>query len=293
MVPANPKKNPRVSVRRNDKVLGEYHPLQMGSLLETGHLNKEDLCLDPDTQDWIPLKEFLKNNAVPGYSRPRSRRSESNSPEARRLKALEQRTWIPWLLALFAMAIAMGTGFLTWKMSKEIEGLKQNIAEAEAKNSDLEEKYQHVLFASREVAASDLVRGKVIIRDETGKRIALPGIKIKLYPRADMETYLADRYARISEAGGTDPIRISAYFQKNLPPPLEVTSTNSDGRFEFKLPKPGEYVLQTNIRSMKTGEIRLWFVAFDSRDPLNTPVDITEANTVRQFNPILMVVDGR
>lgn len=293
MVPANPKKNPRVSVRRSDKVLGEYHPLQMGSLLETGHLKKDDLCLDPETQSWIPIQEFLKNKAVPGYSRPRSRKRDSLSPETRRLRAREQRSSIPWLLALFAMAIAMGTGFLTWKMSKEIEGLKQSIAEGEAKNSALEEKYQRVLFAAREVAESDLVRGKVILRDATGKRITLPGIKIKLYPRTDMETHLAERYARISEAGGMDPIHLAAFFQKDMPPPLEVTTTNSDGRFEFKIPKPGEYVIQTNIRSLKTGEMRLWFVAFDSRDPLNTPVDITESNMAQQFNPLLMIMDGR
>jgi hypothetical protein len=39
--------------------------------------------------------------------------------------------------------------------------------------------------------------------------------------------------------------------------------------------------------------LRLWFVAFDSRDPLNTPVDITETNAVQQFNPLFMLVDGR
>lgn len=39
--------------------------------------------------------------------------------------------------------------------------------------------------------------------------------------------------------------------------------------------------------------MHLWFVAFDSRDPLNTPVDITESNAVHQYNPIFMVVEGR
>jgi len=32
---------------------------------------------------------------------------------------------------------------------------------------------------------------------------------------------------------------------------------------------------------------------FDSCDSLNTPVDITESNVVQQFNPLLMLVEGR
>ena len=178
-------------------------------------------------------------------------------------------------------------------MSIENAGLKTQLELAESANANLKQKYQSLLFAAREVAASDLVRGKVIIRDATGKRTVLPGIKVRLYPRAELEAFLSGRYACISEAGGTDPAHLSTHFLKNIPVPIETTTTDSDGRFECNIPQPGEYVIQTSIRSAKTGELRLWFVNFDSRDPLNTPVDITESNAVQQFNPLLMLVEGR
>ena len=100
-------------------------------------------------------------------------------------------------------------------------------------------------------------------------------------------------FGQMPIANDTGLIQRTYDFLKNIPAPIQTTTTDSDGRFECKIPQPGEYVLQTAIRSAKTGALRLWFVSFDSRDPLNTPVDITESNVVRQFNPIFMVVEGR
>ena len=191
------------------------------------------------------------------------------------------------------MTLASGAIFWSNKTFSEIDGLKTSLASAEAANAEWKQKYENVLFAAREVASNDLVRGKVILRDATGKRIILPGIKIRLYPRAEIEEFLSERYKRIADAGGTDANRLSAHFLKTIPLPIETTTTDSDGRFDCKIPQPGEYVIQTGIRSGKTGGLRLWFVAFDSRDPLNTPVDITETNAVQQFNPLFMLVDGR
>jgi len=285
--------NKKVSVKRKDEVIGEYLPLQMGSLLETGHLQNADLCFDLKSGQWIPIRAFLRRRRIPGYSRSGGRNFLGSQRGNRQRQRARSRLTFRLLLGFFTMALASGAVFWWGKTAEEIEVLKIAIANAEAANSEWKQKYENVLFAAREVAANDLVRGKVILRNAAGKRIVLPDVKVRLYPRAEIESYLSDRYARIAEAGGADLARLSAHFLKNLPPPLETTTTDSDGRFECKIPKPGEYVLQTGIRSAKTGEVRLWFVAFDSRDPLNTPVDITEANVVRQFNPIFMLSEGR
>lgn len=283
-------KNPRVSIKRDGAVIGEYHPLQMGSLLETGHLQKDDLCLDPDTGEWVSLRAFLEKGGVPGYARSRSPQASTAS---RRAEARARHAWVPWMIGFFALAAMSAAFFWSSRMSSESASLRAKLSAAEAANSEWEKKYQNVLFAAREVAAKDQVRGRVIIRNPAGKRITLPGIKVRLFRRAEIEAYLAGRNACVAEAGGTDQARLSLHFLKNMPAPIETTTTDSDGRFEIKLPAPAEYVLQTSIRSAKTGEMRLWFVAFDSRDPLNTPVDITESNVVRQFNPFLMIFDGR
>jgi hypothetical protein len=283
-------KNPRISVFRNDKVIGEYHPLQMGSLLDTGHLKNEDLCLDPESSQWIPIVEFIRR--IPEYSRKHLTEATAPAPGQMQEDGGKKTGWI---LALGCLAILTAWGAFFWseKASVEIAGLKTRLANAEASNLEWKQKYEKVLFAAREVAASDLVRGKVIIRNVAGKRVALPGIKIRLYPRAEIVSFLSERHARIAEAGGTDASRLAAHFLKNIPLPIETTTTDSDGRFECKVPEPGEYVLQTAIQSAKPGAMRLWFVTFDSRDPLNTPVDITESNAVQQFNPLFMLVDGR
>lgn len=271
-------------------MIGEYHPLQMGSLLETGHLKKEDTCLDPESGEWVSLRAFLEKGGVPGYARQRSPQAP---PTSRRAESRARHAWVPWMIGFFALAVMSAAFFWTWRISSESASLRAKLSAAEAANSEWEKKYQNVLFAAREVAAKDQVRGRVILRNPAGKRITLPGIKVRLFSRADMEAYLSDRHASAAEAGGTDQSRLSLHFLKNMPAPIETTTTDSDGRYELKVPTPAEYVLQTSIRSAKTGEMRVWFVAFDSRDPLNTPVDITESNVVRQFNPFLMIFDGR
>jgi hypothetical protein len=283
-------KTPRISVSRNAKVLGEYHPLQMGSLIETGHLQNEDLCLDPESSQWIPISEFMLR--IPEYSPKHS--AETTPPAIAESRQGDRKiSGIILLLGFIALIAAWGALFWSGKISAEIDDLKTRLAKAEAATSEWKQKYENVLFAAREVASNDLVRGKVIMRDATGKRVVLPDVKVRLYRRAEIEAYLSDRYARIAESGGTDPNRLSTHFLKSLPAPIETSTTDSDGRFECKIPRPGEYVIQTGIRSAKTGELRLWFVTFDSRDPLNTPVDITESNVVRQFNPIFMLNEGR
>jgi hypothetical protein len=288
---ASPKKikKPRVVVSRNEKILGEYHPFQMASLIETGHLRSDDECLDPETEAWVPLWIFLKGVTIPGSIGDRDRAIpmlDDDSPD-------ELPAWIAWLIALVCLVAALGMGLWGWMAHEENSGLKKSLASAETASSEWKQKYQNVLFAAREIAASDLVRGRVILRDASGKRISLPGITLNLYPRRELEDHLAERFARIADAGGTAPTLLAAHFLKNMPATAATTTTDSDGRFEFKIPSPGEYVIQTSLRSATTSEMQLWFVTFDSRDPLNTPVDITESNGVRQFNPLFMLVNGR
>ena len=270
----------KISVKRNGKILGEYPPQEIGSLFETGHLKEQDLYFDPKSGEWLPVNDLLRRERP---SRSRSGRRERSG------KTLKRR------LLLFFAAFAVVLGAVIWesKTSAEIDSLKASLAKAAADNLEWKQKFENVLFAAREVASNDLVRGRVIIRDATGQRVVLPGIKIRLYPRAEIEAFLSERYNRIAEAGGTDANRLPAHFLKGIPFPIETTTTDSDGRFECKVPQPGEYVIQTGIRSGKTGGMRLWFVTFDSRDPLNTPVDITETNAVQQFNPLFMLVQGR
>ena len=288
-----PNPNRKISVSRNEKVLGEYPVHEIGSLLETGHLQEDDLCCEPGGSARIPLKDFMRKERGPGSSSGSRREGSGSKRAGRRLRRARSRNSQILLPGIFSVAVALGAYLWVGKVSGENEELKARVLRSEAANLEWKQKYQNVLFAAREVASNDLVRGRVVVRDAAGKRVVLPGIKVRLYPRQEIETFLSERYARIAEAGGTDPARLSVHFLKQLPPPIENVATDSDGRFECKVPEPGEYVIQTSIRSAQSGAMRLWFVTFDSRDPLNTPVDITESNAVQQFNPLFMLVEGR
>ncbi len=279
----------RATVAREGNVFGEYPVLQIPSLLETGHLRDGDTCLDEEAGEWVPIKTFLQR--VPSYAKP----SAPAEPEKSHF-FMDMPSWLsvlPWFLFLSTLGAAIFLSETAWKQRDEIADLHSRLSAAEATNAEAKEKYHKVLFASRDVASRDLVRGRIILRDASGKRVSLPGIKVRIYRRGEIEAHLAERQASVAEAGGTDPVRLANHFLKGLPEGMETTTSDSDGRFELKVPEPGEYVIQTSIRSAKSGEGRVWFVSFDSRDPLNTPVDITESNVVQQFHALFMIAEGR
>ncbi len=292
------KKQPRVQVARDGKVLAEYANLQLPSLLETGHLNPGDHCFDAEAQAWIPLEDYMKD--ISGFSRKgrNSEPAESAPAEKQPARAEQERSWqsaqvVPWLLAFFALAAAVGAGLFAWTQSAEIATLRDRLATAEQAKAGLQKQYDEALLKERDLAPGDLVRGRVIIRSAAGNRTAPPGVKVRLFARSAIADHLEARFAAGTSETGGDPSRLAVHYMKDLPSPIETTTTDSDGRFELKVPEPGDYVIQSSLISAKTREMRLWFIAFNSRDPLNTPVDINDSNVVRQFDPLLMLVEGR
>ncbi len=279
-----------MQVIRDEKILDEYSILQLPTLLDTGHLLPEDHCLDPETNESVRLVDMITR--IPTYTK-RTRREAD--PEM--VKVVDQRRSkfrkSAGIFISVSLVVAFLLGLTAWKWQQETRALTARLARAESECAEWKEKFHKVLFAAREVADGGFVRGRIILRDATGRRTALPGVKLCIYPRAQIESHLNARHETESLAGGTDSTRLAAHYLKGLPDALDSTSSDSDGRFELKVPEPGEYIVQTAIRSKKTGQLRLWFVRFDSNDPLNTPVDITESNGVQQFNPLLMIVDGR
>lgn len=260
-------------------------------MFETGALEDGDTCRIKDDDPWIPIGDHIRS--LPKFHWNRIRMGKQAGPSKRPLRKRSRAIRVAWIAASAAMFLAGCAWILAWTRSNEILQLRDRLSRTDAANTVLQEKYHQVLFAAREVAASDLIRGRVIVRAASGKRVALPGIKVRLYTRAEIESRLAEGEKSAGAAAGTGPDQVAAHYLKNLPNPIATSTSDSGGRFEMKIPSPGEYVIQTSIRSMKTGQMKLWFVSFDSRDPLNTPVDLTESNSARQFNPLLMVVEGR
>jgi hypothetical protein len=145
------------------------------------------------------------------------------------------------------------------------------------------------------VAESGIVRGSVIVRNEAGKRVAMPGVQVFLFQRKVIESYLETRAEAVTRIPAGTSMDGNDFFTSNFPQAVASTSTDASGRFEFPVPEPGEYVVFTRMNIVVQGAqvARIWFVAFNSQDPLNTLVQINETNCVQQFVPSLMVVEGR
>jgi hypothetical protein len=194
------------------------------------------------------------------------------------------------------LSAVIGSGFWILTLYSEIARKDAQLDEAGKKLSEKEKENQRLLFVSREVAEAGIVRGSIITRNEAGKRVAMPGIEIYLYPRKVIEGYLDSRTAELGRLPSGTNVDGNDFYTTNLPSPLASTSTDSSGRFEFSVPDPAEYVLVSRINSTSQAGAqvsRIWFVSFNSQDPLNTLVQITESNCVQQFVPSLMIVEGR
>jgi len=285
-------KGRHVAVFRNGKSIGDFPPEQLHSLYETGQLLATDECADPLTGERIILPTFLVGVEVHKYSaaKPITQEEVDEIPEER--PAFEAGTLVAlsgWIAFLLALAAGAGILFLMSGKDAEIHTLKQQIASRDAALADKEKDYQKLSFAGREIAEKDVVRGRVIIRSENGLRTPQPKIKVCLYTRAAIDDHLA---ARFQERSASPPatethVQQAAFFVRGLPMPMAVTTTDSSGRYEFQIPTPGEYVIYTSMSGPSPEGIaaRVWMLAFDSRDPLNTAIDISEANAIRLFLP--------
>lgn len=288
-----------VHVARDGKVLGQYPPEQLTALIDTGHFLDSDLCFSESHPIWTPMPEFLKIIDAPKYSKAhKDGRPASETGHSRRGHRSRQNIsallsgWIAFLLALSAL---LGAGFWVAGLYAEIARQASQIAEMDKKLVQKEKENQRLLFISREVAEVGVVRGSVVSRNEAGKRVAMPGVQVFLFPRKTIENYIESRSADLARLSSGTTVDGNEFFTVGLPSPAASTTTDSSGRFEFALPEPGEYVLFTrmNISAQGGQAQRLWFVAFNSQDPLNTLVQITEANCVQQFVSSLMIVEGR
>lgn len=293
--------NRLVHVARNGKIIGQFPPEQLASLMDTGHFLDSDLCFSEGATEWIPLPEFLRKTDAPRYSRTKNREGASTSspgvPSRRDRRAQRNAGpvlagWIAFLLALSALA-----GCAYWIAGLYTEMSKQQalVEEIQTKLAEKEKDYQRLLFVAREIAEPGVVRGSIILRNDSGKRVAMPGVQVSLYPRKAIEEHLASRSREASRLPAGSSVDAAEFYLRDLPRPIATTTSDASGRYEFPVPEPGEYIVFTTIvSSNQNGQFsRLWFVAFDSRDPLNTVVDITETNGVQQFIPSLMIVEGR
>ena len=288
-----------VHVARDGKVIGQYPPEQLAALKDSGHVLDSDLCYSEARPDWTPLPEFLKKIEPPKYKRAREGASPppdmSYSGRGHRGKRNLPAILSGWIAFLLALSVLIGSGFWIAGLYDELRAKSIQLEEMEKKLAAKEKENQRLLFVSREVAEPGIVRGSIVLRNESGQRVAMPGVQVFLFPRKVIAGYLEARAAEVARIPAGTSMDGNEFFTAGLPQPVASTTSDASGRFEFAVPEPGEYVLFTRMNSFAQGAqvARIWFVSFNSQDPLNTLVQINETNCVQQFVPSLMVVDGR
>lgn len=282
----------RVMVFRDGRAVGEVHQLQLESLLAQGALEPGDYFADPESGASITVLDFLNSKPRRAFERVRPS-GEDASDRAAGESGSTVVSVVGWVL--FLLAISGLAGALYWVHQSQVDmaKLRGRIGFLEKELAAKQAAFEGLQTSIRDVAEPGVVRGRVILRDKSGHRIPLPGVKLLLFRRDVIEEYLSGK-AKAAPALESDIAR-AAYFATPLPEALAEATTDREGRYEFQLAEPGEYIIHTSIASNVDARpgARLWFVAFDSRDPINTPVDITETNGVVKFDPVLMVVGGR
>lgn len=290
-------KNPLVTVERDGNVIGQYPPQQLAPLYDTGRILETDLCYSEDRPEKVSVRRYIRHLDAEEHYHGSSRR-EGHGSEVRRSRQKEK-MMAPliagWAAFLIALALLLASGVWINSLYGDLAKVKAQFSELEKKFTTKEKDYQRLLFVSREIAEPGLVRGSVILRNDGGKRIAMPGIQVYIFTREAIESHLAAKSAEAAQhpdAAKDDP---AVFYSQGLPKPIASTTTDASGRFEFQVPDEGEYILHTSISAPtpKGLATRLWFVSFNSRDPVNTAVDIGETNSVQQFIPSLMIVNGR
>jgi hypothetical protein len=291
--------NRLVRVSRSGKIIGQYPPEQLASLMDSGHFLESDLCWSETSPEWTLLPQFLKKTKAPKYLRAGVSDPATQPTDGYRRSHHSKRRFSTflsgWIAFLLAMSALIGAGFWISSLSDELGRTRDRMDELEKKLGDKDKENQKLLFSGRELADPGTVKGSVILRNDAGKRNAVPGIPVFLFNRKVIEDYLASREKELNglqESSNTDLI---SFFSATLPTSLVVTTTDASGRFTFSVSEPGEYVLFARVNLDAKGSLQpyIWFVSFNSEDPINSAIELNESNHVREFVTSLMIVQGR
>ncbi|MCX7869773.1 MAG: hypothetical protein N2322_07450, partial [Terrimicrobiaceae bacterium] len=276
-------------VQRAGAEFGVFDPEEFERLRAEGAFFPTDLCREEGEEGWTAFETFARRRTVHAYG------AAQPSGEAPRAWSTGRGSRRPSpagpLAALMILLLLAGAAIGSWGVLQHLDAREWKARAAQLK-AELETLRAAPPAAPQEpdLAPMGTIRGRVILKSAQGRRIAISGVKLRLFPRAELERHLAEIVPQAAAPGTADPL---AALLASLPAAIEVTATDASGVFEFHPPEPGEYVVQTSIVESPTGKLRAWFLAVDTRDHLNTPLFLTEANAVAVINPLLILNEAR
>ncbi|GAB4164470.1 MAG: hypothetical protein Fur0032_00400 [Terrimicrobiaceae bacterium] len=194
--------------------------------------------------------------------------------------------------ALLALAVVALLGYVIFLRSENIR-LELARSEAFRERDALRGEVSALTQAAEGIREPGVVHGRVVLRDQQGRRRAIPGVVVRLYERSTIENHLMERARVMPSAGVGSGYSLASHFGGNLPTPLATCTTDSAGNFEMITPGPGTYVLQVGTIEKTSRTLRLWLLSVDTSDPLNTAIEINPEKEVKNFDPLLMIREAR
>jgi hypothetical protein len=285
-----------VTVARKGRVLGEFSSGDLPALIQSGEILPDDNCYIEDTNEWLSVGSHVEATGT-----PKARAAQEDSTES------EERLSGPvMVLHLRGVAILVFTALLALALfvtaAVWINTLSRQLADSTARIADL----QVQLFNSATPGSEfdpkpqiPKVRSKVVGQasnvDPAGGKQLLTGFFIDLYEEKTLRDYLNSRSLDLAAFKQTFDPTILQRILRDLPAPLRKTTTDASGLYEFDLPAEGRYVIYSSITQdgLFGPEIQLWFLSFDTADPLNLPVNINSDTASTRYEPEFLIRMGR
>lgn len=285
-------------------VLGPIERRHLETIWRAGQFPEEVVGYDPEKAEWSSLKDWFpggeklesaidekKFRPPPPELAPlppsRSHHARKRKPGSRQVLRWQMATILTILaavLACVAMFVRANTAFADRdRITERIDALRAELAESK-------ESLERLSTATGEVLPPDEIKGRIFLRAPGGSEIPQVGVKVLLYNRRDLERYLDGELANIPP--GANPDDIARHLVNRLPFPVNTTTTDSKGDYEFRMQSQGEFVLHTNILQTTRGA-QVWFLAFNSEKPPHTRIDFKDSNRSTSLVPGLIVVPGR
>lgn len=283
----------KIFVRRGGKDFGVFEEKEFERRLREGEFQPTDLWRRDDSPVWNPIPSFQPSKpgkeAKPLAFAPAEAAQPEREPGSWEIFA--ETPEFRWMLAGLLLALLLVASAAGWAMYERgrAQFAESRLAELEKKSRELENR-RKLYDEKTGLLEPGILRGWVILRTRTGERASVPNVALALYDRQTIARHLEE----FRMQAGPEPPEVAVQkFVDSLPPPLHLERTQSAGNFEFHTTEPGEYVLVSKIFYEKSRRIRCWLLDVDTRDELNTPIVINEANSARAADPLLWIQPAR
>ncbi|MEI6337528.1 MAG: hypothetical protein WCQ57_02960 [Verrucomicrobiota bacterium] len=296
-----------ITIARNGAILGAYGRAQATDMLDTGQLLASDHYYDEIRAEWVllsdlsgpalqppsrvssPLELRPASEIKPSDSlRKKSSKRGTDRGKSRGKKQLES-VLIGWIACLFALVAAAGI----WAWA---EYLHTQLKISDEKIKDMGQKIE-VLNREKELLTEITPRGRVrgiITYENAPNQVAImTGATVALYHRTDVENALATALQSGGITSTADFDRTVERFKSAVGPPLEISLTDSNGRIDMPVSKPGSYVLVASAaRSNNEGRDRyLWLVGFSDTEQPSGLIFLNESTATSNRKPRFDITD--